>query len=104
LAPAHVRGRRDDGDLHISWIRRTRIGGDSWESAEVPLGESVEHYEIDVLDGETVLRTLTAASPAAIYSVADQAIDFGSPPPAITLRNCQLSESYGRGSPITTVL
>jgi hypothetical protein len=100
----HVRDRRDEGDLHISWVRRTRIGGDSWETAEVPLGEASEHYEIDVLDGETVLRTLTAASPAAIYRAADQTLDFGSPPPVVTLRICQLGESYGRGSAATATL
>ncbi|MFN3744749.1 MAG: glycoside hydrolase/phage tail family protein, partial [Hyphomicrobiaceae bacterium] len=104
FAPAHVRGRRDAGDLHISWIRRTRIGGDSWESAEVPLAEESERYELDVLAAGTVVRTLTATSPSLIYSAADQAADFGSPQSAITVRICQLGESYGRGSAATAVL
>ncbi len=104
FAPAHVRGRRDDGDLHISWVRRTRIGGDSWESAEVPLGEDSEHYEIDVLDGDTILRTLTTSSPTAVYTAADQVADFGSPPPAVTVCICQLSASHGRGSPAVAIL
>jgi hypothetical protein len=104
FAPAHVRGRRDDGDLHISWIRRTRIGGDSWESAEVPVGEDSEHYEIDVLDGDTILRTLMTSSSTAVYTAADQVADFGSPPPAVTVRICQLSASHGRGSPAVAIL
>jgi hypothetical protein len=99
LAPVHVRGRRDAGDLHVSWIRRTRVGGDSWEAAEVPLGEDSEAYALDILDGDTVVRTFTASSPSATYTAAEQAADFGTPPPAITVRVFQLSASYGRGSP-----
>jgi len=104
FAPAHIRSRRDDGGLHISWIRRTRIGGDSWDGAEVPLGEASERYEIDVLDGDDAVRTLAASSPSALYSLADQSADFGTPPDAVTVRIFQLSESYGRGSPAIAVL
>jgi hypothetical protein len=67
LSPAHVRGRRTGNDLAISWKRRTRIGGDSWETAEVPLAEETEAYEIDILDGSTVKRTIASATPAASY-------------------------------------
>src|SRR5690606_39345356 len=64
LSPVHVRGRRlETGDLVLSWIRRTRIGGDSWEVNEVPLAEDTERYEVDILDGDTVKRTLIAAAP-----------------------------------------
>jgi hypothetical protein len=104
FAPVHVRGHREAGDLHIRWIRRTRIGGDSWESADVPLGEDSERYEIDVLDGDAVLRTVTASTSSAIYSAADQFADFGSLPATVTIRISQLSASYGRGSPATAVL
>ena len=104
FAPAHVRGHRGDDGLHLSWIRRTRIGGDSWDSAEVPLGEVSERYEIDVLDGDVVVRTLTTAMPSALYTLADQTTDFGSPPDAVNVRICQLSESHGRGSAATAIL
>jgi len=104
FAPVHVRGRRDPAGLHISWIRRTRIGGDSWKSVEVPLGEAREHYEIDVLDGTAVLRTLTASSPSVTYTAADQVVDFGASPSSVAVRISQLSESFGRGTPATAVL
>jgi len=104
FAPTHVRSHRDEDGLHISWIRRTRIGGDSWDGAEVPLGEASERYEIDVLDGDAVVRTLTASDPSTLYTAADQAADFGMPPVAITIRICQLSESHGRGNAVTAVL
>ncbi len=56
--PVHVRGTRSGGDVTITWVRRTRIGGDTWETPEVPLGEDAERYEIDILDGGTIKRTL----------------------------------------------
>ena len=99
LSPVHVRGVRSGGDVSISWIRRTRIGGDSWETAQVPLGEDAESYEVDVLDGETVVRTLASAAPAVIYTAADQIADFGSDQPAYDIRVYQLSGTYGRGTP-----
>jgi hypothetical protein len=104
FAPVHVRGHRDGDGLHISWVRRTRIGGDTWDGAEVPLGEASERYEIDVLDGDLVVRTLTASAPSALYTAIDQAIDFAEPPDNIAIRIFQLGESHGRGSAATAVL
>ena len=51
LSPVHVRAVRAGGDVAFSWVRRTRLGGDSWETPEVPLGEDNESYEVDILDG-----------------------------------------------------
>ena len=98
LSPAHVRAARSAGDLAISWVRRTRIGGDSWDAVEVPLAEETERYEIDILDGTTVKRTLASTTPAATYTAADQTADFGAPQPSISLRVYQLSTVFGRGS------
>ena len=78
LSPVHVRASRAGGDVTIGWIRRTRIGGDSWETPEVPLSEDFESYEVDVLDGADVVRTLTASAPSVVYTAAAQAADFGS--------------------------
>ena len=104
LSPAHVRGLRSAGDLAISWIRRTRLGGDSWDAAEVPLGEDTERYEVDILDGATVKRTLSATSPAVTYTAAQQTTDFGSPQSSISLRVFQLSTVHGRGTPRAATL
>jgi hypothetical protein len=98
LSPVHVRGTRSAGDVAISWIRRTRVGGDSWETSQVPLAEDAESYEVDVLDGETVVRTLASATPAVTYTAADQISDFGSEQPAYDVRVYQLSGSHGRGT------
>jgi hypothetical protein len=104
LSPVHLRGTRSGGDLTITWKRRTRIGGDSWDSVEVPLGEDAERYEIDILDGGDAVRTLSAASPTATYTAAQQTDDFGSPQSSVSLRIYQLSTTAGRGTPRPAVL
>ncbi len=104
FSPVHVRGARSGNDLAISWIRRTRAGGDGWTATEVPLSESSEAYEIDVLNGSTVVRTLSSSATEAGYSAAQQIADFGTVQPAISVRVYQLSASFGRGSPRAAVL
>ena len=62
--------------MTFTWIRRTRIDGDSWVG-EVPLGEDSEQYAVDILSGSTVVRTLNATTPTALYAAADELADFG---------------------------
>jgi len=96
LAPVHLRARRDGAGVTLSWIRRTRVDGDSW-SGEVPLGEDSERYAVDLLSGSTVLRTLTSAVPSALYAAADELADFGAAQTSLTLRVAQVSATVGRG-------
>jgi hypothetical protein len=103
-SPVRVRGTRTGGDLTITWTRRTRIGGDAWSAADVPLAEETERYEIDILDGITVKRTISATMPSAIYSTADQTADFGAPQSACTIRLYQLAAGYGRGTGRTAIV
>ena len=98
LSPVHVRGSRSAGDLNLTWVRRTRAGGDSWDGVDVPLAEAEERYEIDILDGATVRRTLIATSPGATYTAAQQTADFGSPQSSVSLSICQISATRGRGT------
>jgi hypothetical protein len=104
LSPVHLWATRSGGDVTLRWVRRTRIGGDSWETTDVPLGETSELYEIDILDGATVVRTLTASGPSALYTAAQQTADFGSPQASISLRIYQLGATYGRGTPASATL
>jgi len=99
LAPCHVTGVRDQsGNLTLSWLRRTR-GDGSWKDlVDVPLGEKSELYEIDVLSGTAVKRTLRTPTASALYPVAAQIADFGSAQSRIKVRICQLSEARGRGT------
>ena len=90
-----------DGTLQFNWIRRARIGGDSFD-VEPPLSEESEAYLLTVLNGATMVRTIQTSIPAASYSPADQATDFpaGTPNP-LTIRVQQLSATFGWGAPAT---
>jgi len=96
LSPVHLKARRDGAGVTFSWIRRTRKGGDSW-AQEVPLGEEREAYELDILSGATVVRTLSSDTPSALYYAADEIADFGAPQTALSIALCQLSATIGRG-------
>lgn len=99
LSPVRVKGVRTSGDLSISWIRRTRSGGDNWELPEVPLGEESESYEVEILDGATVKRTLATSSPSVGYSSANQIADFGAAPSSVSIKIYQTNVIFGRGAP-----
>ena len=100
LSPVHLRSTRAaNGDLTATWVRRTRTGGDSWDTPDVPLSEEAERYEADILSGSSVKRTLALTAPALTYTASDQIADFGAPQSAITIRISQVSASYGRGAP-----
>lgn len=98
LAPVHLKAVRDtsSGDVSFSWIRRTRVGGDSWLN-EVPLGEETEEYDVLILNGANVVRTIRVTSQGALYTSAQQAADFGAPPASLSWRVAQVSRAYGRG-------
>jgi len=98
LSPVHLAARRTDDGVLLRWIRRTRIDGDSWETQDVPLGEASEAWEIDILHGANVVRTLTASAPSVLYANADEVADFGSPQSLLSFRVAQMSASVGRGT------
>lgn len=96
LAPVHVKAARGGGGVTFSWIRRTRTDGDSWVG-EVPLGEDGEQYAVDILSGTSVVRTLTATVPTALYAAADEIADFGAAQTNLHVRVMQASATVGRG-------
>jgi hypothetical protein len=94
-APAHLRARPAGGDLELSWIRRTRIDGDSWQGTEVPLGEDSEAYLLRVRDLTGVKREEELSTPAFTYTAAMQAADgIGLP---YTIEVAQVSARFGPG-------
>src|SRR5262249_5167669 len=78
LAPVHLKAARVTSGVTISWIRRTRVDGDTWVG-EVPLSEDIEQYTIDILSGDGVVRTLKSTTPSVVYASADEVSDFGGP-------------------------
>ncbi|WP_454657661.1 baseplate multidomain protein megatron [Bosea beijingensis] len=97
LSPVRPKAIRTGAGIDIDWLRRTRIDGDSWDLVEVPLGEEGERYVLDVLDGETPLRTEIVNAPAWTYPAAQELADFGAPQQEIGLSLRQLSATVGRG-------
>ena len=97
LSPVRVTATRMPDHVTISWLRRSRVDGDAWEPIEIPLGESVERYEIDILEGGNVLRTLHATDAKVTYPADQELADFGSPQSVLRLRVVQMSSVAGRG-------
>ncbi len=97
-SPVHIAGSRSAGDLTITWKRRTRIGGDWRDAVDIPLSEESERYEVDIMNGVTVVRTITGlTSPTALYTAAQQVTDFGSAQASVTVNVYQISAAIGRG-------
>lgn len=97
-SPADVTGTRDGSEnLTIEWKRRTRKGGAMRPLYDVPLSEDSEAYEVDIMDGLSVVRTIDSLSTeTASYSAADQTTDGFTPGDPITVRVYQIGR-YGRG-------
>ena len=100
FAPVQVKGSRDgSGNLTVTWKRRTRWYGEWQDGIDAPLFEASESYEIDILSGATVKRTLTATTPSIVYPAAEQVVDFGAAQSAVTVAVYQLNAVVGRGMP-----
>ncbi|SNX74955.1 putative tail protein [Cereibacter ovatus] len=112
FAPVHVvqpwRAARSPGDLTIRWTRRSRaLVADAWEQVEVPLAEDLESYDVQILDGAVVKRTLTSTTTSVLYTAAQQTADWGAPlapGQVLAIRIFQLSNRLGRGTPATVSL
>lgn len=95
-APCHLRHVGEAGsDIALSWIRRTRLDGDSWDLPEVPLGEESELYRVRVMRGQTVLREATVTTPGWSYAEAEQTADALAPGDRFEV--AQVSARYGAG-------
>ena len=88
-APAHLRAVRDRDDWRLSWVRRTRLGGDRWREGEVPLGEASERYRVRIVDGGAA-RSFDVTEPTAVVPVADAAV-------GAVVEVAQVSDGAGAG-------
>ncbi len=112
FAPVHVeqpwRIARSPGDLTIRWTRRSRaLVADAWEQFEVPLTEDLESYDVQILDGASIKRTLTSSTTSVLYTAAQQTADWGAPlgpGQTLAIRIYQLSNRLGRGTPAAVTL
>lgn len=101
LSPVHLRARDAGGDVALTWVRRTRIDGDTWDGYEVPLGEEAELYRLRILDGARLLREIILTTPVWTYPAALRALDG---PGALSVEIAQISARFGPGAPARLVL
>lgn len=92
LSVAHLRAEAEAGGVRLSWLRRTRIDGDSWASSEVPLGEEREVYAVRVVQGALVLREVEVPGAEWLYPAAWRAADG-----AVEVQVAQVSARFGAG-------
>ena len=104
-SPVDVVGVWGVSDLiTMSWTRRSRFDNGWRDLVDVPLNEAYEKYEIDIMDGSTIKRTIVAYTQTATYTGVQQTADFGSPQTSIDVRIYQISDVVGRGYPIEVTL
>lgn len=99
-APTRVRAERTAAGIVISFLRRGRIDADNWETIEIPLSESNEAYEAEIVL-PTGRRARSAQTPSILYPIEQELADFGAPQSALTLSLFQMSAAVGRGFPFT---
>ncbi len=96
LSPVHLRLNGTPGaDRTLTWVRRTRIDGDRWDTLEVPLGEENESYLVRVVQADAVQREEIVNSPDWTYTAAAQTADglVG----AYQIDVAQISAKFGPG-------
>ncbi len=104
LSPVYFAGSRTaSNDWILSWIRRTRKGGEWRDYVGAELGETTEAYQIDICTDSTytvIKRTLAVTAAVCTYTLAQQVADFGAMQSAIYATVYQMSSKVGRGYPL----
>jgi hypothetical protein len=78
-SPVHLRATESpDGDLIISWIRRSRQGWAWSDGVDTPLGEEAERYRL-VIAGPDFARSIETSAPGYAYDTDERAADGPGP-------------------------
>ena len=84
LAPVHLQARRGGDGVHFqldpAHAHRRRL---LERRGAARRGERA--YALDILSGATVVRSIVAATPSALYAAADELADFGAPQSSLQL-------------------
>ena len=99
LSPVQASAKRIDGSKQINFIRRSRSPYDIWDMNDVPLGEDIEDYEIDIFKAGSRIRTLKSNQPVFQYPRNFELDDFGQPQVTLNVKIYQMSALLGRGFP-----
>jgi Gene Transfer Agent (GTA)-like protein/putative tail protein len=106
FAPCQLRIRLEaNGDLALRWLRRSRaLSADSWVLADAPMIEAAESYDLEILNGNSVVRTVSSLTNTTFtYSTVMQNADFSGPVTSLSVRLYQIG-ALGRGVPLTQTL
>ena len=79
-------------------------GGEWRAEVDVPLMETTEQYDVEIIYSGNVIRSWRVNVPTQLYTAAEQTADFGSIPSDFTVRIYQLSSLVGRGQVAETIL
>ena len=78
-------------------MRRTRVEGDNWGVADVPLGEAEEAYEVSLLGPQGELRRERVSSASWQADIGELAALAGAGVEVLTLSIAQISQASGAG-------
>ncbi|MES2664918.1 MAG: glycoside hydrolase/phage tail family protein [Pseudomonadota bacterium] len=93
---AHLKAMRlPTGEVSASWVRRTRIDGDTWQSVDVPLGEDSERYAVRIIVADAVVFETVVSTPSWVFDSLLQ-VQTGVTG-AFGLAVAQMSDRYGPG-------
>lgn len=100
FSPVMISGTRDMSDnLTITWARRDRRYTAIMDSTDLPNSETLLRFEVDIMDGADVVRTITVENvEEAEYTAAQQTSDGLTPGDPVTVNVYQISALVGRGN------
>ena len=94
-SPAHLAGApQPNGDVALTWVRRSRAGWRWIDGADAPLVEEQELYRVTITPAAGAARTVEVTAPAATVTAADRAAG------AVTV-SVRQAGSYGESPPAT---
>lgn len=99
-SPVHLRAvRTSSGEVHATWIRRSRVGWSWLDGTDVALGESTERFRIRIesANGSVVVETVV---PEALIA-SGQLAPLGAGP--LTVSVVQVGD-YAESRPTSTII
>lgn len=101
LSPAHVRyQKKNNRDLEIRWIRRSRQSAGWRDYVDIPLGEEVERYELQIVCQMKIVRDVKDLSLALFTYTKNMQLKDGVLGRAFEIHLWQCSSLIGRGDKV----
>ncbi|HHL42706.1 MAG TPA: hypothetical protein ENJ42_03745, partial [Hellea balneolensis] len=104
VSPVSLAAKIEGADIRLSWIRRSRIGGDDWNAPDIVLGETIERYRVEVLENGAPIWSEDISENMCTVPISDLEPFLGPGFSQITFRVAQISEIFGPGTPRTAVI